>query len=113
MAITRKRLVSGSQVATTSTTYYTAAASTRAVIGAAAVCNTTGTADQITIYLVPSAGSADATNTLISARTVAAGETYACPELIGQVIETGGTIRAKATTSASALTLVVSGTEIV
>src|SRR5688572_161067 len=94
MTTTAKRLVSGSQLTGSAATYYTAPSLTKARIQAAALTNTTGGAVACTVYLVPSGGSAGATNTFISARSIAAGETYPCPELINQVIEAGGTIQA-------------------
>jgi hypothetical protein len=65
----------------------------------------------VTLYLVPSGGSAGATNTIISARTIAAGEDYVSPEAAGQVIETGGTIQALAG-SGTSITIIASGVEI-
>jgi hypothetical protein len=67
---------------------------TRRIIKSASVVNTTGSPVALTIYLVPSGGAAGASNTLISARTVAAGETYNCPELIGKGINAGGFLQA-------------------
>lgn len=67
---------------------------TRRVITSAALVNTTGAAVQATVYLVPSAGAAGAANTLISARTIAPGETYFCPELVNQGINAGGSVQA-------------------
>ena len=87
--------------------YYTAPANTTAKIGRAVFCNTTGGA--LTITAAISAGVAIAAgNTLISARNIAAGESYVSPELAGQVIPAGSTLRAFASAGAS-VTLMVSG----
>jgi len=48
---------------------------------------------------------------VIDDRTVVPGETYLCPELVGQALESGGFISTIAS-AATALTLRVSGREI-
>lgn len=111
MAVTAKRLVSGSQLTTGAATYYTAATSTKGVIKSAVLTNTSANTVTATMHLVPSAGTADATNQIISAKAIAAGESYTCPEAVNQVLEAGGTIQALAS-SGAAITLVVSGAEI-
>lgn len=111
MAVNAKRLVSGSQLTASAATYYTAPASTKAVIKAASITNTTASPATATVYLVPSGDTAGATNEVIAAKSIAPGETYNCPELVNQVIEAAGTLQALSGTP-SALTLVVSGSEI-
>ena len=64
-----------------------------------------------TVFLVPSTGAAGAANTAISARAIAPGETYTCPELVGQVLESGGSIVTNAGT-ASALSINAAGRQI-
>lgn len=109
MTTTAKRLVPGSALTGAAATYYTAPALTRAVTRSAQLTNTTAGVVACTVYVVPSGGTAGATNTVISARSIAAGETYNCPELVNQVVETGGTIQALG----NGVTLTVSGIEIV
>lgn len=108
MTTTAKRLVSGSQLTAAAATYYTAPALTRSIIKAAQLTNTTAGVVAVTMYLVPAAGSAGATNTVISARSIAAGETYNCPELVNAVLEPAGTIQGLGLN----VTLTVSGVEI-
>lgn len=67
---------------------------TRRIFTAAALVNTTGAAVAATVYLVPSGGTAGAANALISARAIAPGETYFCPELVNQGLNAGGTVQA-------------------
>jgi hypothetical protein len=67
---------------------------TRRVIKAATITNTTGGPLAATVYLVPNGGAAGAANTFISARSIAAGESYPCPELINQGLNTGGFVQA-------------------
>lgn len=108
MTVTAKRLVNGSQLTGAAAAYYTAPALTKAVVKNANVCNSTGGAISLTLYLVPSGGTADATNILISARSIAAGAVDRCPEVVNQVIEAGGSLQALGAN----LTLVASGVEI-
>lgn len=109
MGLTIKRMVSGSQLTGVVAGYYTTPANTKAAIKSAALTNTTGGAAVCTVYLVPSGGTPGASNTFISARSVAPNETYTCPELINQVLEAGGTIQAFGLD----VTLAVSGAEVV
>jgi hypothetical protein len=96
-----KRLISGSQLTGSAATYYTVPTNTNAVISPKAVitrlilCNTTAGAVACTVYLVPSGGAAGVTNTITSAKSIAVGETWCCPEAEGQVLEAGGFIQAK------------------
>jgi hypothetical protein len=63
------------------------------------------------VNLVTSGGSPSNSNLVIDDRTVVPGETYLCPELVGQSLESGGFISTIAS-AATALTLRVSGREI-
>lgn len=105
-------IVSPQQIATSATVYYTSPVGVRTIIYNATVCNTSGTARAVTIYLVPLGGTAGASNTVISASTVAAGATYKCPELVGKVLDVGGTLQALAAVSSTALTLDVAGLQV-
>lgn len=109
MAVTPKRLVAGSQIAASATTYYTAT-NCKTRIDACAVTNTTVGAVTVTLHLVASGGSASASNCVCSAVSVAAGATLIPPGMIGQWIENGGTLQALAS-AATSLTLVASGVE--
>lgn len=67
---------------------------TRRIIKAASITNTTAATVAATVYLVPSGGAAGAGNTSISARSIAPGETYPCPELNGQGLNAAGFVQA-------------------
>ena len=108
MAVTPTRLVAGSQLTTSAATYYTA--DTRARIDAMVLTNTSGGAVTATVHLVPSGGSAAASNCILSAKSLNAGESYVVPGAIGQWLESGGTIQALAS-AGTAITLVASGIE--
>lgn len=85
----------GAQLTGAAATYGSAVpALTKRVIKSAQLCNTTAAPVACTVYIVPSGGTAGASNTYVSARTIAAGETYNCPELVGQGINAGGFVQA-------------------
>jgi len=101
MATRLKRGIAGSQLTTSAATYYTAPANTSVQIIGIRLTNTSASNITATVYLIASGGSASASNTVISARTLAPGETYNCPELTGQVLEAGGFLQALASSNAS------------
>jgi hypothetical protein len=68
-------------------------ANTRRRITAAVVCNSTAVAKTFTAHVIPSGGTAAATNMYISARTIAPGESYTCPELVGRGMNAGGFVQ--------------------
>lgn len=112
MARTAKVLNAGTQLTTSAATYYTVPSSTTTVINSVALTNTTAGAVTATVYLVASGGSASASNTVLSARSLAAGETYLVPGCAGMVLAAAGTLQALASANTS-ISLMASGTEIV
>lgn len=101
MSTRLKRGIAGSQLTTSAATYYTAPANVTVQIVGVRLVNTTASNVTATVHLIASGGSASASNTYISARTLAPGETYNCPELTGQVLETGGFLQALASSNTS------------
>ena len=110
MAVTVKKLVSSQQLTNANATYYTATNVTT-IIDKCTVCNTTAGAVTLTLDLVDSGGSAGASERVISALSIAAGQTYTCPEMVGQVLNSGDTLQGLASANTS-LTIRVSGREI-
>jgi hypothetical protein len=110
MAVTPKTLVESQQLTNSNATYYTAT-NVRTIIDKMTLCNTTGGAVTATIDLVDSGGSAGVTERIISARSLAAGETYTCPEAVGHVLDSGDTIQGLASANTS-ITIRVSGREV-
>lgn len=106
-----QKLVAGSQLTTSAATYYTAGTNVKAVITNMTLTNTTGTARTATVHVISAGASESASNMIISARVIAAGETYNCPEAIGKVMLATGTIRALAEAN-TAISLQVDGYEI-
>ena len=106
-----KQIIAGTQLTASAASYYTVPANTITTISAMTLCNSTGTARTATVHLVPSGGSASAANMILSARTIAAGESYNVSAAIGQSIPAGSIIQALAD-SATAVTITASGYEI-
>ncbi|MEQ1073048.1 MULTISPECIES: hypothetical protein [Acinetobacter] len=92
------------------TTQYTAQ-NCKTIIDKFTITNISTAAITFNCNLVLSAGAAGTSNLVLKDKSVAAGETYVCPELVGHSIEPGGFISTIAST-ASALVIRASGREI-
>jgi P pilus assembly chaperone PapD len=110
MAVTSKVLVAPKQLENAQTTQYTAT-SVRAIIDKATITNTSAANVTVSVNLVTSGGSAGASNLIISSRTIVPGEAYLCPELVGQILDSGSFISTIAG-AATSLTMRVSGREV-
>jgi hypothetical protein len=62
--------------------------------------NTSASPVAVTVYNVPNAGSAAVSNQLVSAFSLAAGQTYVPPQAIGLQMAPGSTLQALAATGA-------------
>lgn len=109
MTVTVKNLFAAKQAENAQTTQYTAVAKTT-IIDKHTVTNTTGGGVAYTVNVVPSGSVAGASNQVLS-KTIAAGETYQCPEVVGQVLNAGDFISTLAGAAAS-LTILANGREI-
>lgn len=110
MTTTVKNLVPPKAAENAQTVQYTATNCT-AIIDKFTATNTSGANATLSINLVPSGGSAGASNLVLSSKTLTPGETYSCPEVVGHVLPNGAAISTIAGT-ASAITIDVSGREI-
>lgn len=110
MAVTVKNIIPRKQAESAQTTQYTAVLC-KTIIDKFTVTNTTAGAVAFSANLVASGGAAGASNLVISAKSIAAGETYTCPELVGQTLEPSGFISTLAG-AATSLTISASGREI-
>lgn len=108
MAVTPTVLISPKQAENSQTTQYTVATGQRVIIDKFTVTNSTGSAATLAINLVESGGSAGASNLVLDDKSIAAGETYTCPEAVGHVLTAGEFISTLAGT-ATALTIRASG----
>jgi hypothetical protein len=110
MTVVVKVLIPAKQAENTQTTQYTAN-NAKAIIDKFTVTNTSASNVTFSCNLVTVVGTANAANLIIDLRTIVPDETYTCPELVGQVLDSGGFISTLAGTSA-ALTIRASGREI-
>jgi hypothetical protein len=96
-------------VAATDTTYV-AAALTKRMIDKCTVFNSDTAARTVTINLVVAAGTAGTTN-IVMVKTLLAGESYQCPEVVGHYLDPNDFLSAKAST-ASVVNLRVSARQV-
>lgn len=110
MTVAVKVLVPAKQLENTATTQYTAA-NVRAIIDKATVTNTSASNVTLSVHIANPGGAAANSNLIINSRTIVPNETYLCPELVGQVMESGSLLITTAG-SATSLTMRVSGREV-
>jgi hypothetical protein len=109
MSVIVKPIIGSKQMEAAQTTQYTAINCTT-IIDKFTATNTSVANAVISVNLVTSGGSAGATNLIVDSRAIAPDETYTFPELVGQVLASGGFI--STTGTATALTIRSSGREI-
>lgn len=109
MTVTVKNIIPRKQAENAQTTQYTAV-NCKTMVDKFTGTNTSAGAVFLAVYLVPSGGSASNSNLIIS-KSIAVGECYNFPELVGQVIESGGFISTIAS-AATAITISASGREL-
>ncbi len=98
--ITLVQLVAPAQLGTVDASVYTAPALTTSKIGRAVFTNTSASVVTITAGITP--GTAlTSSNTFISSRSLAPGESYVSPELAGAVLPAGSQIHAFSNTATS------------
>lgn len=110
MNVIVKAIIASQQLTNANATYYTAT-NVRTIIDKLTLCNTTGGAVTVTLDLVDSGGSAGVTERLLSARSINAGDTYTCPEVVGHVLNSGDTIQGLCSANTS-ITIRASGREV-
>jgi hypothetical protein len=110
MTVTAKNLVPAKTVEATQTTQYIANGVTT-IIDKFTATNYSGSSATISVNLVTATGTASNDNLIVKQRTLAASETYIFPELVGQILPSGGFISTIAGT-ASAINMRVSGREV-
>jgi hypothetical protein len=110
MTVTAKNLVPAKTVEATQTTQYIANGVTT-IIDKFTATNYSGSAATISVNLVTPTGTASNDNLIVKNKSLAASETYIFPELVGQILPSGGFISTIAGT-ASAINMRVSGREV-
>ena len=112
MTTTPKVLAADAQLPAVVGVAYTSPASGRGTwIDKFTLCNTTAGAVTATVYVVPAAGSPGASNTVLSAVSIAAGETYLCPEITGRFMAAGSSVQWLAS-AATSITGYIGGREV-
>lgn len=86
MTVVAKCLVEAKQAESSQTTQYTAPTGTRTIVDKFSARSVAGAT--LSVNIVASGGAAGATN-LVVTKTLAAGEQYTFPELVGQVLNAG------------------------
>ena len=110
MTVTAKNLVPAKTVEATQTTQYIANGVTT-IIDKFTATNYSGSSATISVNLITATGTDSNDNLIVKQRTLAASETYIFPELVGQILPSGGFISTIAGT-ASAINMRVSGREV-
>jgi hypothetical protein len=111
MAVQAKSLFTPLQAANAETTQYTTPAATRTILDKFTGTNTTAGAVTLTVKLVQNGGAASASNTIVSAKSLAAGECYTFPEIVGHVLNPGDFLSTLAS-AATSITIRASGREV-
>jgi hypothetical protein len=108
--VTSKPLFEALQAAAADTVQYTAPVNTKTIVDKFTGTNTTGAAATLTVFITVAAAGV-ASNTILSAKSIAPGECYTCPEVVGHVLAAGDRIQT-ASGTANAITIRASGREI-
>lgn len=112
MAVTPKVLVDPQQAPVVTATVYTSPSGGKgAYIDKFTGTNVTAVVATLTINLVKSAGAASAANTIVLTKSLAAGECYTFPEIVGSLLAPGDFVSIVASTAAS-ITVRASGREL-
>ena len=110
MTVTVKNIIPRKQAEDAQTAQYTAQ-NCKTLIDKFTVTNTSASNVNFSVNLVAASGVAGDSNLVLKTRAIAPNETYACPELVGQSLESGGFISTLAS-DAAALTISATGREI-
>jgi len=111
MSVTSKPLYTAAYLGSTDTTLYTAGAGVRTILDKVTAYNSDAGALLVAFNIVPNGGAVDASNKIVS-KSIASGDTYTFPEVVGHVLESGGVLSGIAA-SASKVVVRVSGREVV
>ncbi len=89
MTVTARCLVESKYAENTETTQYPSTA-VRTIIDKCTITPPTGAASTLTIKIVPSGGTAGASNIIMQPKTMTSTDpTYTCPEIVGRILEPG------------------------
>lgn len=111
MAAVAKRLFTPAQLTNAVATYYSAPDNTKTILKKLTFTNSTAGSLTITVYLVPAGGTADATNILLDAFSIAAHTCYEATVAEGHVMNAEDTLQALASANTS-IDIMGSGVEL-
>lgn len=92
MSVIAKPLINSKFASDSAESEYEAPSNTRTIVDKFTATNTHASAVTLTVYIVPSGGSAGASNTIIKAQSLAASETADLTELKNQILDAADTI---------------------
>lgn len=110
MSTIYKNIIPSKLIESAATVQYITATA-KAIIDKFTALNTDTVERTITVYIVAGAGAPSATNMIVKTKAISAGQTVSLHELIGHVLEAGGSIYTAAS-SASVISIRASGREI-
>lgn len=110
MTVTARVLIPAKLAENAQTTQYTST-NAKTIIDKFTATNQTAAPVTLSINVVTLAGTAGAANLVVKTKSIAEGETYLCPEIVGQILGIGDFISTIAG-AASAITIRASGREI-
>ena len=110
MTVTVKNIIPRKEAEGSQTAQYTAVGC-KTIIDKFTATNHAAVDVQFSVNLVAASAFAGVNNQVLRQRTIAPGECYLCPELVGQTLEDGGYISTLAS-AAGAITISASGREI-
>jgi hypothetical protein len=97
-------VIQSAQLTTAAAVYYTAPSGTTSTINNLSLNNTSSSPVTVTLYRVPSGGTAGDSNTIMPSFSLSAKQSYVPPQAIGLHLSQGMTLQAVASTG-SAVTL--------
>lgn len=111
--ITPKKLFAPAQLTNAAATYYTVPGNTRTIIKKLTFTNpvSSAAARLVTVYLIPSGGSASDTTTITSQKAVAIGQSWECFEAENHILNPGDFLQAFADAGTD-VTIMGSGLEV-
>lgn len=110
MSTISKPLITSKYASNAENTEYTASAGMRTILDKFTGYNGTAGAVTLTVKIVASGGTAGASNVTVS-KSIAAGETYTFPEVVGHVLEASGFVSVLAS-AATSIVIRCSGREV-
>lgn len=110
-SIVPKLLVSTQIASTSATTVYTVPALTTVKLSQGSLCNTSGSAVNVSLSLVPSGGTADTTHRVVSVFSLPAGDTLSLRDYIAGHFMGPADFISVTCSASGAVDVVISGTE--